>query len=186
MSAKSPQRPDDNAADARTERFVALMNQHQGRLSAFVESLVADFSAAQDILQDTNLILWRKRDNFRDGTNYWAWACKIAYNEVLHHRRTLSRSKLVFGDVLLEQLAAVTEERLEMHPDRTRLMRDCVEELSDRQRTAIQLRYSGTTTVAEIAEQQGTTANAVSKLLQRGRDALLECVERKLAEEERS
>jgi len=98
-------------SDARTERFVALLSQHQTRLSHFLETLVPGFQAAQDLLQDTNLVLWRKRLEFEEGSNFWAWACSIAHYEVLHYRRSQQRSKLVFGDTFVERLADVSERR---------------------------------------------------------------------------
>ena len=182
----SPQ-PDMGAnsdADARTERFVALMNQHQARLGSFVESLVPDYQAAQDVLQDTNLILWRKREDFHEGTNFWAWVCSIAFHEVQHFRRSQSRSKLIFGDELTEQLADVSERRLESHEDRCRLLRICFEKLPERQQATVKQRYSGTVSIGDIARRQNMTTNAISKLLQRARASLLDCMEQLMAQEE--
>lgn len=170
--------------DHRNEQFVAAMNQHQARLAAFIESLTADYQSAQDLLQDTNLVLWRKRDEFALGTNFWAWASKIAYHEVLHHRRSLSRSKLVFSEMLLDQLAAVSSERLEHHDDRCRLLRVCLTELPPRQQTLVEHRYNGKRSVRQLAAQEETTPNAISKLLQRARHALLRCIEQKMSQEQ--
>ena len=181
-----PDRGPTSDAEARTERFVALMNQHQARLGSFIESLVPDYQAAQDVLQDANLILWRKRADFREGTNFWAWICSIAYHEVRHYRRSQSRSKLTFGDELTEQLAETTERRLETHDDRARLLRICLDKLPERQKDTVRERYSGATSVGDIARKQKTTTNAISKLLQRARASLLSCIEKLLAQEESS
>ncbi len=185
MPEPSPKPINTAAADSQ-EQFVALMNQHQSRLSAFIESLVPDYQAALDLLQDTNLVLWRKREQFQPGSNFWAWASTVAYQEVLHHRRSFSRSKVVFSDKLVEQLADVSRERLETHDDRCRLLRLCLQELPERQRTTVERRYSEAASVGAIAAEQQTSVNAISKQLQRARLALLHCIERKLAEEEPS
>ena len=57
-------------------KFVGLINQHQVRLGNFIETLVSDYQIAQDLLQNTSLVLWQKRAEFEEGSDFWAWACK--------------------------------------------------------------------------------------------------------------
>jgi len=63
-------------------------------------------------------------------------------------------------------------------------LRVCLKKLSPRQREAVSDRYLGSVSVQDIAQRQGTTANAISKLLQRSRLSLLKCIERTLGEED--
>ena len=58
--------------------FARLVDEHQGRLKGYILSLVFDPHAASDILQETNLILCRKADKFEAGTNFRAWAFRVA------------------------------------------------------------------------------------------------------------
>jgi RNA polymerase sigma-70 factor (ECF subfamily) len=77
--------------------FVLLITSHQAAIYAYVLTLLPDRVAAQDILQETNLVLCRKRDEFEPGTNFKAWAFSIAYWQTMAHlkragtRRTRSR-----------------------------------------------------------------------------------------------
>ena len=181
-----PDTPDENLKDgmnldACTERYVALMNQHQVQLVTYVESLGLEYQAALDLVQETNLILWRKRNDFRADASFWAWACKVAYHQVLHHRRSQGRDKLVFSEELLGQLADVSQSRLESYDDHRRQLRECLKQLPARQRSVIKWRYQDDTAVGSIAERLSTTPNAVSKLIQRARLGLLACVQSKLA-----
>ena len=52
--------------DAR-EEFVAELTAQQGRLAAFVRTVVPNAEAAKDVLQETNLVLWQKAVEFQAG-----------------------------------------------------------------------------------------------------------------------
>ena len=47
-----------------TEEFIELMTSFQGRLYAFILSLCGDPNIANDILQESNIILWKKSGEF--------------------------------------------------------------------------------------------------------------------------
>jgi RNA polymerase sigma-70 factor (ECF subfamily) len=70
---------------------IRQISQHQAALLAYVLTLHPDRSEAQDILQETNVVLWQKIDEFRDGTNFKAWAFRIAY----HRRSRISSERNV-------------------------------------------------------------------------------------------
>ncbi len=57
-------------------QFVQLLTSHQARLYAYVLSLVADADQANDIMQETNTVLWVKSSDFEIGTNFSAWMRK--------------------------------------------------------------------------------------------------------------
>ncbi|MCM2369499.1 sigma-70 family RNA polymerase sigma factor [Aporhodopirellula aestuarii] len=183
LDARGDHPGDECDSDAQTERYVAMMNRHQVQLVTYVESLGLEYQTALDLVQETNLILWRKRHHFRVESSFWAWACKIAYHQVLHHRRSQSRDKLVFSEEVLKRLADVSQTRLEFFGDHQRQLRLCLQELSPRQQSVIQWRYQQDTAVGSIADRLSTTPNAVSKLLQRARLALIACVQRRIAVE---
>ena len=61
-----------------TPEFIALLTSNQSRLYAYVLSLVGDRQQAQDVMQETNIVLWRKASQFTLGTNFGAWMLKVA------------------------------------------------------------------------------------------------------------
>ncbi len=48
-----------------TSDFVDLMTQHQGRLFGYVLTLSADPDAANDILQEANIVMWKQWHQFQ-------------------------------------------------------------------------------------------------------------------------
>jgi len=170
------------SADPR-ESFVAELTDAQGRLAAYIRTLVPDHDRARDVLQETNLVLWRKADEFRPGTDFGAWACKVAYFQVLAHRRDAGRERLLFDDELVGQVAATAERRGELYEQRQRAMRGCLKKLDQRQRDALHAKYSQSLSIAEMSERFSSTAEAMKKLLFRARRALFTCIERTISRE---
>ncbi|PQJ27627.1 hypothetical protein BSZ32_03355 [Rubritalea profundi] len=68
--------------------FIGEITRIQSQLRAYIISLMPGASGAEDVLQETNLVLWEKRAKFEQGTNFRAWVCAIARLEV---RRTGAR-----------------------------------------------------------------------------------------------
>ena len=95
----------NEASRQSTDQIVQLLTNVQQQLTRYVRTLVPNRSDAEEVLQETNLFVWRHADEFELGTNFAAWACKIAYYQVLTFRKRQSRSRLCFSDALVEQLA---------------------------------------------------------------------------------
>lgn len=166
-----------------SEAFIELLTGAQTSVFAYILSLCHDRARAQDILQETNLTIWRKADDYEEGTHFTAWACRIAYFHVLNHRRKHSREQLVFDEEVFDYLAERQEERSEGADSRLAALRGCIEGLPPRQRDLIRRRYEPGASVKAIAEEEGSTEGAVSQALFRIRAALQRCVERRVAAE---
>ena len=59
------------------EEFTRLLLENQKRIWGLVLSLVPRGSDADDVMQETCAVLWRKFDQFEAGTNFGAWALRI-------------------------------------------------------------------------------------------------------------
>jgi RNA polymerase sigma-70 factor, ECF subfamily len=167
-----------------SEKFLALITSSQPSLYAYILSLVPNSQQAEDILQETNLVLWRKAGDYTAGTNFLAWACKVAYFNVLSHRRRFCREKLVFSDELLDYLAERQSECIEDLEQRRHALNQCLEKLPDRQRRIIQSRYQPGASVQRMADAAGMTEGALSQFLYRIRGALLHCIQGRLSTEQ--
>ena len=161
-----------------TEQFVGLMLQVQPRLYGYIMSLIADPGAAQDILQETNLVIWRKSEEFEFGTNFTAWAYRIALFQVKAARKRMMRDRLVFSDELVHILATEAESCLDDIQDRMRLLRKCMNLLSLKQQGLLEQRYTLGRTAGEIAQELGRPVASIHQTLYRIRLALMECVGR--------
>ncbi|HXG62845.1 MAG TPA: sigma-70 family RNA polymerase sigma factor [Planctomycetota bacterium] len=154
------------------------MAEHQGRLFAYILSLVGDPDAANDILQETNVVLWRDSKEFRPGSSFAAWAFRIAHFQVMAFRQRRLRDRLIFQDELLDLLAAGARETDDLFESRQERLTSCLEKLNPDHREMLRRRYAEGRSVQEIARDRGMTPNAAMQALFRIRKALLQCVGR--------
>lgn len=164
-------------------RFMLLITEAQPRLFAFILTLLPDRHAARDVLQNTNLTLWEKADDYEPGTSFVAWSCQIARFKVLAHFRDAGRDRHLFDADTLDRMAHVAERVSESTQDRLDALAGCLGELPADQRDLIHRRYDNEQSPADIAEQLDTSSNTVRQSLFRIRHTLMKCVQRKLAEE---
>jgi RNA polymerase sigma-70 factor, ECF subfamily len=162
-----------------TSEFLELYSHNYPRLQFYLMTLLPIADDAADVLQETSLVLWQKFDTYKTGTNFFAWACKIARLQAYKHRERRGKSALMFGDELLETLAEEAADERFAPGNSLRLLGQCLEGLSLRDQQLIQKRYQPGMSVGRLADEIGRTANSLSKSLGRIRRTLLECIERK-------
>ena len=65
-------------ASVNADEFVRLLGECQVRLRAYLSSLLYGGSDVDDVLQDVAALLWHKIGDYQPGTNFGAWACRVA------------------------------------------------------------------------------------------------------------
>ena len=162
--------------------FVQLFTRSQRPLYLFILGQTGSVQEAEEVLQNTNLVVWKKSEQFDLGTNFFAWACQIARYEVLQHRQRYRRDKLKFSDEFLDVVSRESAQRLQ-DPEPERLaLEHCIQKLSDRDQELIRERYQPGSSGKDLASGLGRPANSVYQSLGRIRRVLLECIQRRLAE----
>jgi RNA polymerase sigma-70 factor, ECF subfamily len=169
----------------RMAEFLELYSTHYPRLQFFITALLPTANDAADVLQETSMVLWRKFDSFELGTNFYAWACKIARFQVMKYREQRARFARVFETDLLEKLADEASDETIIHGVTLQTLENCLGKLSEKDRVLVRRRYQPGATVQALSLDIGRSANSLSKSLGRIRRLLLECIDRKLAQEAR-
>ena len=168
-----------SAADPR-EEFIKLFTKFQRRVFLFILSQVPTPVDAEEIHQETNVIIWRKFDRFELGTNFLAWACQIARYEVLKYRERQRRDRHLFSDEFVRQVASDAIEQADVLEQRRQHLAVWLSKLRDQDRELIQQRYSVGESGKSVAELIGRPSNSVYQSLSRIRRTLLECVNRQI------
>ena len=166
---------------ARAERFATLLGGAQRKLFLYILSFVPNPADAEDILQETNLVLWRKFGEFQPGTDFIRWACKVAFYEVLKHRQAGTRKPLPLSEAALALLAQDAEDALGEVDSRREALLRCLGKLREPVRQMIRLRYQLGVDTRAVAQAVGRSVEATRRALHRARVALLRCIERELA-----
>jgi len=169
----------------RESQLVAQLTWIQLPLRLYVQSLLPGDTAAKDVAQQANSTIWRKRSDFEPGTNFKAWAFAIARYEVLNYRKQQARdSRLVFSEELEATFAEELADRVDDFDRCHAALRHCLGELRPKHRDLLLHRYSRGGTLQEFSERTGNTVGGLKVTLHRLRNALLKCIEGRLAKTE--
>lgn len=165
---------DANQDEDFDEQVVKEITQNQGLLSRYIHRSVLSPHAVDDILQEVNTVVWKKRGHWDPETPFLKWAYRIAFFQIKAYQRDASRDKKRYlSDELLDLIA---DEAPMDHREEEFSVRCCLEKLPTEQRELIQYRYYREMPVQDIAQKMNLSANHVSQKLRRIRLALFKCM----------
>ena len=167
--------------DESTERATRLWTLAQPNVAAFVASVIRDYRDRDDVLQDIAIAVIQSFESYDQKRPFTGWAIGVARNQIRSHFRKQKKDKLVFSDKTIANL-----ETTFANPEDSRdldFLHECMKEIQGRSREICKMRYHQNLKSAAIGEKIDMTANSVSKVLQRVRDQLRQCIQTKSATE---
>jgi RNA polymerase sigma-70 factor (ECF subfamily) len=168
--------PETQKETEQRKLLMTLMTRHQRQIFCYIYALVPDRYDAEDLLQETSLVICEKFDDFEEGTDFVAWACQIAYWRIRYSRQKFARCKVVFDEEVLESVAHTASEMAEELDDRHEALARCLKKLHARDRELVLTRYEPGSGVEEAAQRSGRSLQAAYKALGRIRKMLMDCV----------
>ena len=175
--------PTDHDETESRKRLMALMTRHQRQIFSYIYVLVPNRSDAEDLLQETSLVICEKFNEFREGTDFVAWACQIAYWRVRYSRQKFARSKVLFDQEIVDVVAKTASSMADEMDERHEALLRCLQQLHPRDRELLIARYEPGGGVEEAARRSGRTIPTAYKALARLRKLLLDCVTTRMAGE---
>lgn len=167
--------------------FEVLARQHEPMLTAYLLSLVADRSLAEDLAQQTLLIAYRKINTLKDPQAFAAWLRGIARLEAFAAIRRQGREVTMAPEVVQQMDEAYRrfeeEQPASSWEERFNLVEDCYRHLPESLQTVCRQHYFEDKKAWQIAESLTLNLNAVLKRLERARAAIRDCVHNKIADE---
>lgn len=161
-----------------SEEFARLVTDAQKRLYAYIYSLLGSSAASWDVLQETNIVLWQKRDQFKPGTNFRAWAHTVGRFQVMAYLRDRKREPLcLLTPEILEKLCEESEPEFNNYEKRLNALAVCLKRLAPTAADLIRMHYQEGCPLAHIGEHLEMTTNSVKQALFRARRNLRECIE---------
>lgn len=149
-------------------------------------ALIRRGADVDDVLQETNTVLWRKRDEYDWDRDFLPWACRIAQLQALaFFKRVRNDGQAAFEERALEQIAAAATQRAVEAKSHAEALVHCMEKLPPQHRQLVESRYRDAVPVNQIASEEGRSADAVSMTLYRIRKTLMECIQKAVAREAR-
>ena len=156
---------------------------HWLEVEPYVFASVSGFHDAEDVVQRIAQELARRFDEYDSSRPFVGWALWIAKSRVIDFYRTQDRTRVVFSDELLGQLADTIANQADGRSNRREALEACLEELPPKSRRLLDLRYVEELSASEMAREIGSSSGSVRVLLSRVRTVLASCIERRLAME---
>lgn len=164
------------------ETFMQLVVSHQAALHAFVLSLLPGHPEVDDVVQEVNAAVWKKRGDFQIGTNFKAWLFSVAKFKVLALWRDQKRRKVwaVPEATLTKLIEDATEALAASGEPRQQALRECIQQLRPEDRGLVLRRYFEGLSLRELGAEVGRKAENLKGTFHRIRMSLRSCVEAKM------
>lgn len=160
--------------------WMQLLSRNYQRIYNYILMLVPNRNEADDIMQETVIIMYEKSDLFQVGTDFLSWSIVIAKYQVLCHLKKQRRNKVIFNSTIIDMIDknAIMRIRDKQHEDWFDALRDCIFKLSHTDRQLIKMRYYKDIDVKSLASRLGYSFQTIYRNLSRINGLLAECVQR--------
>jgi RNA polymerase sigma-70 factor (ECF subfamily) len=156
-----------------------LIANHQVGVWRYLRAIGCDAAAADDLTQETFLaVLEKPFEHYNDAATA-SYLRRVAYNLLVSAKRKDKKLQVVEDveefDTCWEDWAGDShgEERLEA-------LNECLQALTERARWSLQMRFRDKLSRAEIAAALEITEHGAKNLMQRAKQQLKDCVDRKI------
>jgi len=163
------------------QRFAELLVRHDRELLRYILTLIPRRDDAEEVLQRTAVALWEKFNEYDPQREFVPWAVRFAYFEVLNFRKEQARNRLVFSEEVMALLKETHASERATLDRRRAALAQCLAALSSDDRSLLERRYADAATVRSLAEERGRTVKSLYRRLDRLRELITACVDRRVA-----
>lgn len=169
-----------------TSEFIRLLTNHQTALRGFIISILPGCQDINDILQDTNVVLWEKMNSYQPGSNFRSWAFAVAKNKVMQYwdkqKKQKKQNKLIISEELILAVAEAKKNETPEHlENKLSALNLCLTRLTSNDRQLVEARYTHSDTLETYATTAGRPAASIRVSLCRIRKKLRECIDKRIA-----
>jgi RNA polymerase sigma-70 factor, ECF subfamily len=157
----------------------SLVRTHQASIWRYLRALGCNGAEAEDLTQETFLEVLRRPFEQRNEKSSAAYLRLVARHQMLMVRRKKGR------EVGLAEIEGIDAEWSEYAGDdggglKVEALKECLKGLEERERQALELRYKDEIPREEIGRALDLSDGGVKNLMERARDKLKRCMERRL------
>ena len=138
-----------------------LFVRHNAHVFRFLRRIVADATAAEDLLNEVFIDIWRHAGRFEGRSKVSTWILAIAHYKAAAWRRRRACDQLEDGAVEAIADLADDPEMAVQKEGSSAVIRECLKRLSPAHRTILDLIYYHEQSIAEVARIVGVPENTV-------------------------
>ena len=147
-------KPEPSASNAAAQHeFLTVFLANEREIFRYAAALVPTIGDAQEIVQQTAVVLWEKFDQYDATRPFAPWACRFALNIARQWMARRRRWKALLDGDLAEELALRREQLRSEFDSRLVHLEHCLEKLPAEQRSLVDGYYFQQSDVDTIAEQ---------------------------------
>jgi RNA polymerase sigma-70 factor, ECF subfamily len=162
-----------------SEQLARLWTESQPVVGAYILSLLPDFHQAEDVLQQTAVLLVREFEKYDQARPFLPWAMGVARNLALKSRRdVVRRGEHLLGQQLIDQVEAAFIEHVDTWASVRKVLRGCLHRQPEKVLELLRWRYAYDLRPADVAVKMGVTSATVRVMLHRAREVLRRCIKR--------
>jgi RNA polymerase sigma-70 factor (ECF subfamily) len=169
---------DNNNIDYRS--YVSLLSMNYQRIYNFILMLVANHNNAEDIMQETTILMFEKFNSFEKGSDFLAWAKTIAKYKTLEFLKKQKKDKVVFDQEIVELIDQDSQRHQKKQEEWLEALRTCVSLLPKSDRQLLHIRYYENERIPAIAGRVGCSFQRIYRNMARINDVLVRCVQHKI------
>jgi RNA polymerase sigma-70 factor (ECF subfamily) len=148
---------------------------------AYIAGAVRSFADREDLLQQVALTVARRFDEYDECRPFLGWVLWLAKSRIVDFYRAQGRQPQHLSEDLLQNFAEVLVHRHDLIPLRQEALEDCLQQLPERSRRLLHLKYQEGHCVDQIAELLQSTPASIRVALFRLREALAGCIQRRMS-----
>jgi RNA polymerase sigma-70 factor (ECF subfamily) len=169
-------------SDTKRDRVLKEAFHCRAELTSYARSLLGNYTAAEDAVQEAMLVVVKKFDQFTEGTSMLAWCRSIVRLEVLRMKQQRQRERSLAERLLDDAIDGAFEEfQTAQSADDAESWRQalgrCLERVPERGSSVLKARFVDELSYQQISERVGMTLEAVRKALFRLKKQVRSCVE---------
>lgn len=167
-----------------SDKFLSLLLPSQKRILGYILTYVPNYADADDILQNTLSILWKKFDQYEPQTEFLAYALTIARYEIMNYfRKTSKAGKFHLSENLQQIIEAESASTHQQFNHRVEALKECFTKLNPGEMHLVQMRYEQEMSFSKIGQRLGISPPAALKKLAGIHGRLIRCIRLRLASE---
>lgn len=149
----------------------SIYTNYYQKLCIYILNFTTDQNLVEDVVQDTFLKLWNKRENLRTDGSLNAYLYKVTYNNFIDNYRKTKRLDEEMDNIKLASLAELLDEdHEEIFSQRLQKVKEAIEQLPSRCKEIFLMNKEQGMRYQQIADELGisvkTVENQIGKALQ--------------------
>jgi RNA polymerase sigma-70 factor, ECF subfamily len=164
------------------QQYLQLRSEFMGYLYA----MTRDAELSEEVYQNAAVVVMEQSQKPETIRSFRAWAKEVIRRQALHAIRARSVAARQIPAISPDLLDAVSDAFLQddhedtFVPDEAMALKQCLDELPDKKRELVAMRYECDSSFDEISEYTDSTPAAVQRALSRVRRMLHGCVQRRM------